>query len=247
MSVEWYRVAFGEVYPLVYGHRDDAEAARAAAAYAGRFRQATPVLDVACGAGRHAAAFAAAGLETLGLDLSEFLLVEAVERRGLSGRMVLGDMRRLPFCGGALGGVINMFTSFGYFDDEADDARAVAEVARVLRPGGRFLIDFINATTVGRVRAETTRRREGDVQIEERRERDDSGRHLCKHVRVLRPDGEEVSYREQVRLYEPAELEALLASAGLRVVERFGDYDAGPFVAAASVRLILLAEREGPS
>jgi SAM-dependent methyltransferase len=153
-------------------------------------------------------------------------------------------MRHLPFRDGALGGAINMFTSFGYFDDEADDARAVAEIARVLRPGGRFLMDFINAEKVGRVSGETTRRREGGVEIEEHRERDATGRRLCKNVRVLRPDGEIVSYREQVRLYTPTELEALVSVAGLRVVERFGDYGAGPY-AAASDRLILLAEKGG--
>jgi SAM-dependent methyltransferase len=244
MTVEWYRIAFGEVYPLVYAHRDDAEAGRAAGSFAGLFRGRTPVLDVACGAGRHTAAFSAAGVEMLGLDLSEFLLVEAVEQRGLAGRVVLGDMRHLPFRDGALGGAINMFTSFGYFDDEADDARAVAEIARVLRPGGRFLMDFINAEKVGRVSGETTRRREGGVEIEEHRERDATGRRLCKNVRVLRPDGEIVSYREQVRLYTPTELEALVSVAGLRVVERFGDYGAGPY-AAASDRLILLAEKGG--
>jgi SAM-dependent methyltransferase len=243
MSAEWYRVAFGEVYPLVYAHRDDAEARRAAAAFAGRFRGAAPVLDLACGAGRHTAAFAAAGVEMLGVDLSEFLLVEAVERRALAGRVVLGDMRRLPLRGGSLGGAINMFTSFGYFDDEADDALALEEIARVLRPAGRLLLDFINADTVGGVDVATTRRREGGVEIEERRERDPSGRRLCKHVRVLRPDGGEVAYREAVRLYTRVELEALLLAAGLRVVERFGDYDAGAFVAGASDRLILLAEK----
>lgn len=240
---EWYRVAFGEVYPLVYAHRDDAEAERVATAFAPRLGGTGPVLDVACGGGRHTAAFARAGVDTVGVDLSEFLLAEAVQRRGLAGRVVLGDMRSLPFRDGALGGAMNMFTSFGYFDDEADDARALAEVARVLRPDARFLMDFANAASIGEVDVETTRRVEGGVRIEERREC--AGRVLTKRVRVVRPDGSDARYEERVRMYTAAELEALLAGVGLQVRARFGDYQAGAFDPSGSSRVILLAEKGG--
>jgi SAM-dependent methyltransferase len=237
-------VAFGEVYPLVYAHRDDSEARRAAAVFAHVFAGASPVLDIACGAGRYLAAFDEAGVHAFGVDLSEFLLVEAVERRGMSGRVVLGDMRCLPFQDGCAGGAFNMFTSFGYFDDEADNARALHEIARVLRPGAPFLMDFLNAGTVGAVDTRPTRREEGGVQIEERRERDPAGRFLTKQVRVLPPGGREVSYQERVRLYTAIELETLLEQAGLRVRERYGDYDAGGFDPATSPRVILVAEKE---
>lgn len=243
MTVDWYRVAFGELYPLVYARRDDAEAARVAAAFAGVMRGAEPVLDVACGGGRHTRAFARAGILTIGVDLSEFLLVEAVERRDLRDRVVMGDMRCLPFRDGCAGGAINMFTSFGYFDDEDDNARAIGEIARVLRPGGRFLIDFLNAAAVEAVGTGTTRRREGDVDIEERRERDAAGRFLTKHVRVIPARGAEVSYRERVRLFTAPELEAMLGDAGLRVIARYGGYDAEAYVPDASPRLVLLAEK----
>jgi len=241
--VEWYRIAFGDVYPLVYARRDDAEAERAAAAFAPRFAVEGRVLDVACGAGRHTAAFGVWGVHTVGVDLSEFLLDEAVERRGLGGRVVCGDMRCLPFRDGSTAGAINMFTSFGYFDDEADNVRAVGEIARVLRPGGRFLLDFLNAARVTEMDTATTRREENGAVIEERREREDGGRFVAKNVQVTRPDGSQVSYRERVRLYGADELGKMLASAGLRVTARFGDYDGGAFQEQASPRAILLSEK----
>jgi len=245
VTADWYRVAFGELYPVVYSHRDDEEADRVAASYAGFFAGAAPVLDVACGAGRHAAAFGRRGVGTVGVDLSEFLLAEAVERRGLAGRVVLGDMRCLPFADASVAGAINMFTSFGYFDDEDDNRRVIREVARVMRPGALFLMDFMNADVAGAVPEGTTHRREGDVQIEEWRERDDAGRFVTKHVRVVRADGSDVSYRERVRLYTRIELEAMLEGSGLQVTERFGGYDAGSFVPQASSRLILLTRKRG--
>lgn len=244
--MDWYRVAFGEIYPLVYARRDDAEAERAVAAYTPAFAGLAPVLDIACGGGRYTAAFGRNGVATVGVDLSEFLLVEAVVRRALGDRVVLGDMRCLPFRDGCVGGAVNMFTSFGYFEDEADNVRAIAEIGRVLRPGGRLLMDYLNAGSVDRLQTETTRRREGDVEIEERRECDAEGKFLTKHVRVIPRGGAEVAYRERVRLYAPAELEAMLDAARLHVIARYGDYDAGEFVAQTSPRLLLLAEkREG--
>lgn len=241
--MEWYRVAFGKVYPLVYAHRDDAEAEHVAARFARHFHGLSPVLDVACGGGRYTAAFQCAGIPSVGVDLSEFLLVEAAQRRSLRGRVVRGDMRHLPFRDGCAGGAVNMFTSFGYFDDEADNVRALEEISRVLRPGGRLLIDFLNAGSV-EVSGGTTTRREGDVDIEEHRERDPSGRFLIKRVRVLPRDAAEVSYRERVRLYTAGEMQMMLEGAGLPVAERYGDYDAGAFAEGTSPRLILLAEKK---
>src|SRR5712671_5684455 len=120
--MEWYKAAFGELYPLVYPHRDVNEAARVASRLAPIVAAARPTLDVACGDGRYMCALGAAGIDVYGVDLSEYLLGEAVKRAGLAGRVVCGDMRALPFVSGAFGSAINMFTSFGYFESDADNA-----------------------------------------------------------------------------------------------------------------------------
>ncbi len=92
-----------------------------------------------------------AGVRVTGVDLSAALLAEARGvRPGLPGAptYVRADMRALPFFGPQFDGVVSLFTSFGYFDAPADDARVFAEVARVLAPGGRFLLDFLHAPVV---------------------------------------------------------------------------------------------------
>jgi len=99
----WYRASFGEDYLEVYAHRDDrqgSEQARAVVRLLG-LAPGARVLDVACGAGRHAFALREIGIEVIGVDLSPALLRAAVRRArdagASSGGFVRGDMRHLPF------------------------------------------------------------------------------------------------------------------------------------------------------
>lgn len=238
----WYRVAFGELYPLVYPHRDVAEASRVASKLAPLVRATRPTLDVACGNGRYMRALRSAGVDVFGVDLSEYLLGEAAGS-GIGDRVACGDMRALPFEGGAFGSAINMFTSFGYFDDDSENARALREIARVIAPGGAFVMDYLNAARVrDRVEPRSTRAA-GDALVEEHRELSDDGRVLTKRVMVTRPDHEPVSYSERLRLYGLVELGAMLESAGLGVRRVHGSYALDTFDERNSERLIVVCER----
>jgi SAM-dependent methyltransferase len=229
----------------VYPHRDVAEAARVASRLAPLVRTGRPVVDVACGNGRYMCALAAAGVDVYGVDLSEYLLGEAVEKWGLGGRVVCGDMRALPFAAGVFGAAINMFTSFGYFDVDAENARVLREVERVLATDAVFVLDFINAGKVrGGVEA-GSRRVVGDAEVEEWRELSRDGRVLTKRVHVKWPGREPVEYMERVRLYEHEELKTMLGAAGFDVRTQHGDYDLGGFDAATSPRVILICRKRG--
>ncbi|HVH38659.1 MAG TPA: class I SAM-dependent methyltransferase [Gemmatimonadaceae bacterium] len=96
------------------------------------------ILDMPCGQGRHAHLLAEAGFDVDGLDLSAHLLAIAKKRgTGKTLRYRRGDMRKLPAAWtGRFDAVLNLFTSFGFFADARDDARVIAECARVLKPGG---------------------------------------------------------------------------------------------------------------
>lgn len=233
----WYRDWFGEAYLELYPHRDAEEAERGVDLF---LELASPgrgerVLDLACGAGRHLPFLDGAGLRPVGLDLSRPLLDRARER--WAGPLVRADMRSLPFGSGAFGGVVQFFTSFGYFRSRDEDRRVLEEVRRVLRGGGAFLLDFLNAEQVRRdLVPEDVQEIEGRTVRQRRRIEEDT---VVKEIEIGgrgREDPER--FEERVRLYEPAELGSMLEDAGLRLRERRGDYDGSDFE-AGSPRLLL--------
>jgi SAM-dependent methyltransferase len=236
---EWFEQWFGEEYLHVYPHRDDQEAERLVG-FLGREGiggAGAEVLDLACGPGRHAAAMSRGGARVVGVDLSRVLLF-AASRRGV-GRLVRGDMRRLPFGAAAFDVVVNLFTSFGYFASDVEHEAVLAEVSRVLRPGGRFALDYLNAPAV---RAGLVRRDEhragGATVVQERRIAED-GRYVVKSIHL---SGDSRTFTERVRLFDRSDLEGLLARQGIAVEVAAGDYDGAPYT-PGSPRLILLGRR----
>lgn len=110
--------------------------------------EGSKVLDLCCGMGRHSLALAEAGFEVTGVDLSEVLLHEARNQDGAQAVTWLrSDMRELPLDGG-FDAVVNLFTSFGYFEDDEEQVKVLREVYRMLKPGGKCIIDFLNPAYV---------------------------------------------------------------------------------------------------
>jgi SAM-dependent methyltransferase len=231
---EWFEEWFGEEYLQLYPHRDEAEADRAVAlvARATGLRPAWRVLDVGCGAGRHARAFRAVGARCVGLDLSYTLL--RIARGVTDAPLVRADMRALPIRPGSMDLTVSLFTSFGYFERDEEHAGALREMVGTLRPGGWLVIDFLNASEVrGRlVPRERVPVLGGEVDVV--RSVSPDGRYVCKTI--VTPDGRR--FVERVRLFEPAEIAAMLGEAGIDVRHRFGDYDAAP-LRSGSPRTIL--------
>ena len=221
---EWFEEWFGEEYLQLYPHRDEVEAERAVALIAGAtgFAAGSRVLDVGCGAGRHARAFRAIGARCVGLDLSLTLLRVA---RGLTDApLVRGDMRRMPIRPGSMDLTVSLFTSFGYFEHDAEHAAALREMVATLRPGGWFVIDFLNAAEVRRrlIERETVPVQGGRAEVN--RTMSPDGRYVCKTI--VTPAGRR--FTERVRLFEQSQMSAMLRDGGVEVRHRFGDYDASP-------------------
>lgn len=242
----WYEDWFGsDAYTLVYGHRDEAEAERLIDLLE---REVNPVpgahiLDVACGRGRHARALARRGYRVTGIDLSTESIAEARKQaraEGLENRLSFqqGDMRE-PACEACVDGVVNLFTSFGYFNDDAENERAIQAMATALRPGGWFLQDFLNKPLVVESLDPSERETPNGITIHERRWVEE-GR-VNKEI-TLDGDGVTETYRESVRLYTLADFQGMYASAGLELVDTFGDYEGAPY-SPTSPRLLLYARK----
>jgi SAM-dependent methyltransferase len=236
---EWFERWFGEEYLNVYLHRDEEEAERLVALLAARgwIAVGERVLDLACGAGRHAEALRRRGARVTGLDLSGLLLHSALRRGGCC--YVRGDMRSLPFADGAFDVVLNLFTSFGYFLKDGEHQRVLRAVTRVLRRGGRFVLDYLNAPAVRTMLVAHDERAFGDAVVVQDRSISPDGRFVEKSIHL---GDDSRTFTERVRLYERAELERLVREVGLRPVEALGDYDGGPH-GPGSPRVILMAEK----
>jgi SAM-dependent methyltransferase len=199
------------------------------------------VLDLACGTGRIAIPLAARGFTVAGLDISERALAVAREG-GPELDLRHGDMRELPWPDATFDAVINLWTAFGYFETRADDERAVAEVARVLRPGGVFLMDTVNPSGLHRAyRPESWRELDDGTLMLERRELDlPTGR--AHALWVFLKDGGRRELRFDHRLYSPVEYAELFRGAGLEPVRWFGGFD-GSELGLDSFRLIAVGEK----
>ncbi len=232
--MSWYETAFRKQYLDLY-YRRSQEAAQGEAEFAVRalgLPEGSRVLDVACGAGRHARVLEKIGHEVVGIDLSRDLLGEAKDIT-----CVRSDMRRLPFSE-AFDAATSFFTSFGYFDDAGNRA-TLESIAGAIRPGGAFFLDFLNALAVAaQLVPASEEQREGRLYRIARRI--EEGR-VVKDV-VIEEEGLTVSYRESVRLYHHHDLVRMLTEAGLNPLAAYGDYDGRDFGTDAP-RCILVARK----
>jgi SAM-dependent methyltransferase len=242
--MEWYEAAFDRLYPVLYGHRNLDEAVRVADAFAGIFEGKQPLIDVGSGSGRYMEAFSRQGMQVFGLDLSHYLLRTSVEEWGQGGRVVQGDMRRIPFHDGSFGGALNMFTSFGYFSVDTDNLLVFKEVHRVLRAGGIFLFDYINAERISKELLESSERESLGYRISERRRFEEQGKYLVKEAELRRTeDGHKERIEERLRLYTKNELLIMFKSIGFHVRDIYGDYSKNPFVDGVSERVVIVSEK----
>ena len=234
---DWFEEYFGEEYLLLYPHRDEEDAERLVSLLC-RTVGLMPgwrVLDVACGTGRHAAAFRARAAGVTGLDLSQHLLQRAQGSTRLP--VIRSDLRRIPVRAHTMDFTVNLFTSFGYFDSDAEHAGAMREMIATVNHQGWFAIDFLNAA---RVPADLVPREDGDlggdpVRID--RWMDPAGEYVFKSITTT--DGRR--FVERVRLFTAKELERVITLAGCAMRFRFGDYDGGA-LASDSPRVILVGQ-----
>jgi len=240
-GAKWYELAFGACYLDVYARRDGEAAAREAAfaAEALGLGAGMRVLDLCCGAGHHVAALRESGIACVGVDLSRELLALACPL----GPVARCDMRRVPHAG-PFDAVVTFFTTIGYFDDRGNAATA-SEIARLLAPGGRFLVDYLNPARVRSSLVPESEREVNGRTIKETRSIDGTPPRVLKRVEIAAGGGcQAEEYTESVRLYEPGELAAILGGAGLEIDSVLGDFD-GSACTDSSPRMIIVGHKAG--
>ncbi len=238
---EWFKDWFDADYAAIYGHRDAAEAELAVhtALQAAPELARGPVLDLACGTGRHLTTLRQHNPLAFGLDLSAHLLGEAPAE--LHPWLLRGDMRHLPLKPGTLSGLTLWFTPFGYFSDASNRA-LVGQLTRLLRPGGILLLDFLNKAHLARTLVAEDVLERGGVRAHSRRTLE--GDRIVKRMTLTRPDSDVIrEVVESVRLYTPEELRHLASAAGLECRAELGTYGGEEFRLEDSPRWIGIFHR----
>ena len=195
------------------------------------------VLDLACGHGRIANRLAARGAVVTGLDADPFFFARAREK-GSSAAYVVGDMRGLPFADARFDAALLWFTSFGYFDDDGN-RRVLREIRRVLRPGGRAVVELQNLPRVlERFQFQSFVRRGADVLLDQHSFDEDE--RTMETTRTVIRDGSVREINFRIRCFMPDELREWLLGAGFAQVDLLGA-DGEP-LAPESRRLIAIAQ-----
>ena len=239
---EWFEEWFdSRYYHILYQNRNDEEAEFFISNLAEHLQ--LPVgsrgLDLACGKGRHSFTLNRLGYNVLGVDLSENSIQEAKKSSNSNLSFAIHDMReRIP--NRTFDAVFNLFTSFGYFAGKHDNERVCMAISQMLSPGGKLVIDFMNADKVIQSLVESETKTMDGIRFRINRKFD--GTHVVKRIQF--EDGaESYEYTERVQALKLDDLKALLAPY-FEIDAVFGSFDLNPFVLEKSDRLIIIASRK---
>jgi SAM-dependent methyltransferase len=198
------------------------------------------ILDVACGKGRHSVYLNQKGFDVTGFDLSPENIEYDLQFENDKLTFFKHDMREI-FRINYYDYVFNLFSSFGYFSNERDNAKTIEAHAYSLKPGGKLVLDYLNAS---KVRA--TFIPESDKTIK------GITFHLSKKIEgccvVKAIDftdrGQHYNFHERLWLYSKNDFEKFFSGLNLKLTDTFGDYQLNAFEKQSSDRLIMIAEKK---
>ncbi len=241
---QWFKDWFNSPYYYqLYSNRNDQEAASFIDKLLAYLRPApgAPVLDAACGRGRHAKYLADKGFVVTGIDLSIESINAARKLENDHLHFFQHDMR-LPFRINYFDVVFNFFTSFGYFDTQRDNDNALRTFKNALKPGCRLVLDYLNSSYVAAHLVPSEVKEVDEVVFDIKRALLQGC--FLKQINIL-DKGKmlRTSFTESVRAFTLADFEAMFARQGLRLVDIFGDYHFNGYDELQSPRMIMIAEK----
>lgn len=199
------------------------------------------VLDLCCGMGRISVELARRDHDVCGVDLCQSYLDAAREYAGAVDLELIHEDARRFVRPASFDLAVNLYTSFGYFEDPADDALVIRNLAQSLAPGGRFIIEILGKETAVRDFSPGESFSRGGFEVETHFEVVDAWAGL-RNTWQLEREGEFFERSFVQRLYSGTEMRRLLLENGFEGVELFGDWDGRPYDQNARV-LIARAQK----
>lgn len=193
------------------------------------------ILDLACGKGRHALYLNSLGYDVTGVDLSENSIKEAQKNVNETLRFEVHDMR-FPF-NQKFDAVFNLFTSFGYFENDADNLKTLMAIKESISEYGFAVIDFMNVDFVINNLVANETKVVDDIAFQIKRYV--SNGHIVKEIDFDFED-QPYHYTERVKALTLNDFEQLMETAGIYLLDIFGDYKLNKFHKALSERLIMI-------
>ncbi|MDA9056479.1 class I SAM-dependent methyltransferase [Flavobacteriaceae bacterium] len=235
---KWFQSWFDtSYYHILYKHRDYKEAEvfiKNIVKYLNLDKDDT-ILDLACGKGRHSIFLNSLGYKVTGLDLSKNSIEHAKTHESNSLHFDVHDMRDAYKTQFEV--VLNLFTSFGYFEEEVDNFKVIQTIKSSLKQNGIGVIDYMNSPVViDNLIAQNSYESEG-IKFNLKRSYTDG--FITKNIEVN--DADQIHhFEEKVRAFSFQDFETMLSNAGLHLLDCFGSYKLEPFNSKTSERLILI-------
>lgn len=193
------------------------------------------VLDLACGKGRHSIYLNQLGFDVVGADLSENSIIDASKQSNETLHFKVHDMRE-PF-EEKYDAIFNLFTSFGYFENDDDNLTTLKAIKESLSEHGFAVIDFMNVNQViNNLVPEEVKTVDG---IDFHLKRYVADGHIFKEI-DFEDKGQKFHYTEKVKALTLQDFEAMMEEAGIYLLDIFGDYKLKKFHKTESERLILI-------
>ena len=237
---EWFEEWFDSpYYHILYKNRDSSEAETLLNNLISGIpmNAGSKVLDVACGKGRHSIHLNRMGFDVTGFDLSPRSIRHNLQFENETLQFAVHDMRNvLRSC--YFDYAVNLFSSFGYFDQINENQRVFNAVATALKKGGIFIFDYVNVNwAIHHALGDTTEHIDG---IEFKISKSVQGNFIEKNI-LFENEGKAFDFCERLRIFQPETLTTMINKAGLTVSQIYGDYQLTPFDPDQSKRVIIVA------
>ncbi|MBN2571548.1 MAG: class I SAM-dependent methyltransferase [Ignavibacteriales bacterium] len=239
--IDWFN---SDEYLKVYQHRDDKDAKDLVDLILRNISipNNSKILDSSCGAGRHSILLAKKGYSVTAFDLSKKLLKVARQKakeQNVKINFLNADIRNIYFKT-KFELILNLFTSFGYFDNDDENFAFIKKSYELLNPNGYLILDYFNTEYLKKNIKQETHKKVQDIEIIELREI--IADRIFKRIKIYRQDRLFKEFYESVKLYSYDILKQVFKSVGYREYLKFGDYSCNPYN-SNSERLIILFQK----
>lgn len=245
MKSEWFKDWFNTPeYLNVYQHRNESDAEDHIKLILDnvKIRSGAKILDMACGAGRHAIILARKNFHLTAVDLSENLISiaeQSARNENLKIDFIQSDIREFE-TNSKFELIVNLFTSFGYFESDEENYAVLQKAYELLVEDGYFVLDFFNSHFLQQNLVECSEESLGGAEIHQYRKIKD--KRVTKKI-VISKNGNLNTYEESVRMFTKDELVDAIQNIGFDIYKTFGDFLGNEFDILNSPRLILICKK----